>query len=111
MGKFTQVLSTVSLMAAMIAGLSGCGDSDKAPPPAVKPTSPAPLTVGGSVSGLTGSGLVLQLNGANDLPVSVGDKFNFPTVLAKGSAYAVTVKASQIGRASWRETAQIAVAA
>ena len=81
-------------MAAMIAGLSGCGDSDKAPPPAVKPTSPAPLTVGGSVSGLTGSGLVLQLNGANDLPVSVGDKFNFPTVLAKGSAYAVTVKAS-----------------
>lgn len=94
MGKFTQALGTVLLMAAMIAGLSGCGDNEKAPPPAPSAPPPVPLTVGGSVSGLTGSGLVLQLNGANDLTVSAGDKFKFPTALAKGSAYAVTVKAS-----------------
>lgn len=94
MGKFTQVLGTGLLMAAMIAGLVGCSDNEKAPPPAAKPTPPAPLTVGGSASGLSGSGLILQLNGANDLTVSANGKFGFPTVLGKGSAYAVTVKAS-----------------
>jgi hypothetical protein len=48
-------------------------------------------TVGGNVSGLVGSGLVLQLNGANDLPISADGSFTFPTALADGTAYAVTV--------------------
>ena len=49
-------------------------------------------TVGGSVSGLAGSGLVLSLNGgAQTLPVSANGAFTFPTAIASGSSYAVTV--------------------
>jgi 6-phosphogluconolactonase (cycloisomerase 2 family) len=47
-------------------------------------------TVGGSVSGLTGSGLVLQTNGANNLPVSAPGSYVFAT-LPSGAAYTVTV--------------------
>jgi hypothetical protein len=99
MAKLTQTMRAVLLMGIMIAGLTGCDDSEKAAPPA-KPTAPktlspaAPLTIGGSASGLSGSGLILQLNGADDLTVAANGKFNFPKVLAKGSVYAVTVKAS-----------------
>lgn len=49
-------------------------------------------TVGGVVTGLTGSGLVLQNNGGSDLPVSNSGAFTFPAGLASGTAYAVTVK-------------------
>src|ERR1019366_7575773 len=91
MAKFTQTVSAV-LMGAMIAGVAGCDKSEKAPPAA--PLAAATLTVGGLVSGLSGSGLVLQLNGANDLAVSANGKFNFPNALAKDSAYVVSVKAS-----------------
>jgi 6-phosphogluconolactonase (cycloisomerase 2 family) len=47
-------------------------------------------TVGGSVSGLTGSGLVLQTNGADNLPVSAPGSYVFAT-LPSGAAYTVTV--------------------
>ena len=94
MAKFTQTVSAVWIVA-MIAGLAGCGESEQAKP-AIKPVPPPPIphTVGGSVSGLSGSGLVLQLNGANDLSVSANGKFNFPKAPVKGSAYSVTVKSS-----------------
>jgi hypothetical protein len=49
------------------------------------------FTVGGTVSGLTGSGLVLTDNGANDTPVAKNGPFSFTTALASGSAYSVTV--------------------
>jgi len=90
MAKFTQAVRTV-LMATMIAGLSGCGEGEKAAPP---PPPPPPLTVGGSVSGLAGGALVLQLNEANDLTVNLDGKFKFPKPLLKGSTYAVSVKTS-----------------
>ena len=48
-------------------------------------------TVGGSVSGLAGSGLVLSLNGSNDLPIGANGSFTFPGALASGTAYAVSV--------------------
>jgi hypothetical protein len=49
-------------------------------------------TVGGTVSGLTGSGLVLQNNTGDDLSISESGAFTFATALADGAAYAVTVK-------------------
>ncbi len=49
------------------------------------------FTVGGSVSGLEGSGLVLQNNGGDDLAVSADGSFTFATALADGSGYDVTV--------------------
>ena len=56
-------------------------------------------TVGGTVSGLAGSGLVLRNNGGNDLAISANGAFTFPPALADGSAYAVTV-ATQPGSPS-----------
>jgi 6-phosphogluconolactonase (cycloisomerase 2 family) len=49
-------------------------------------------TVGGSVGGLIGSGLVLQNNSGNDLPISATGSFVFSAAVASGSAYAVTIK-------------------
>ena len=49
------------------------------------------FTVGGTVSGLTGSGLVLQNNGGDDLAVSQDGAFEFATALEDFSSYKVTV--------------------
>ena len=50
------------------------------------------FTIGGAVSGLTGSGLVLQNNGTEDLPVAQNGSFVFATPIASGAPYNVTVK-------------------
>ena len=90
MAKFTQTVRKV-LVVTIIGGLAACGEKEVAPPPPPPPTS---FTIGGSVSGLSGNGLVLQLNGAADLSISANGKFNFSKPLAKGSAYSVNVKSS-----------------
>jgi 6-phosphogluconolactonase len=57
--------------------------------------SSAPLatfTIGGNVSGLFGSGLVLVNNGANETAVSNNGPFTFSTAITIGSTYSVTVK-------------------
>ncbi len=50
--------------------------------------------VGGTVTGLTGDGLVLQNNGGSDLALSGSGTFAFPGTLLSGDAYSVTVKTS-----------------
>jgi hypothetical protein len=50
------------------------------------------FSVGGTVTGLTGSGLVLQNNGTEDLPVAQNGSFTFTTPIASGAPYNVTVK-------------------
>jgi hypothetical protein len=50
--------------------------------------------VGGTVTGLSGSGLVLQDNAADDLSISADGTFTFATKVASGSPYAVTVKSA-----------------
>jgi len=47
-------------------------------------------TIGGTVSGLAGSGLVLLDNGSDSLPVT-SNSFTFPTPLASGATYSVTI--------------------
>ncbi|MBH1964726.1 MAG: hypothetical protein I8H77_10350 [Comamonadaceae bacterium] len=59
--------------------------------------APATFTVGGSVSGLTGS-MVLQNNMGDDLSVTSNGGFTFLSALAAGSAYAVTVKSQPAGQ-------------
>jgi uncharacterized delta-60 repeat protein len=51
------------------------------------------LTVGGIISGLTGT-LVLQNNGGDALTVRADGPFTFPTEMAPGGIYAVTVHAN-----------------
>jgi 6-phosphogluconolactonase (cycloisomerase 2 family) len=48
--------------------------------------------VGGTVTGLSGTGLVLEVNGGSDLPVAGDGTFTFAQTLPTGSAYSVTVK-------------------
>ena len=54
------------------------------------------FTIGGSVSGLSGSGLVLRNNGGNNLSIDNDGIFTFSIPLADGSAYLVTVFAQPV---------------
>jgi len=82
------ILSVIILLVIilLIPGCCGGGSSCVVPP--------ATYTIGGSVSGLTSSGLVLQDNGGNNLTVPANaTSFTFSTALASGSPYSVTVLA------------------
>ncbi|MEP7098326.1 MAG: zinc-dependent metalloprotease family protein, partial [Dokdonella sp.] len=57
------------------------------------PAGSGTYTVGGTISGLAGSGLVLTLNGATSLPLSANGSFTFPTALVTGNTYAIAVGA------------------
>ncbi len=56
-------------------------------------------TVGGTVTGLSGSSLVLQDNLGDSLTVSASGAFTFPTALSLGSPYSVTVFTQPAGQA------------
>jgi HJR/Mrr/RecB family endonuclease len=56
------------------------------------------FTVGGSVSGLTGAGLVLQNNGSDGLAISGNGVFTFSVALTEGAAYGVTVATQPSGQ-------------
>lgn len=58
---------------------------------------PSTYTVGGSLSGLTGS-VTLQNNSGDDLTLSTNGGFTFATALADNSAYAVTVLTQPTGQ-------------
>ena len=49
------------------------------------------FTIGGSVTGLSGTGLVLQDNGKDNLTITKSGPFVFPSGITSGGAYAVTV--------------------
>ncbi len=76
--------------------LAGCGGGGggSAPPPPETST----YTLGGTVSGLTGAGLVLRNNGGNDLAIAASGDFSFVTPLASGAAYGVSVYAQPAGQ-------------
>jgi len=66
--------------------LASCGGS-------VRGDGVSRYTIGGVVSGLSGSGLVLQTAGAGTVAVSSTGPFQFATSVTDGTAYAVTVRA------------------
>ncbi len=57
-------------------------------------------TVGGNVAGLTGTGMMLRMNGSIDLPVSGNGAFTFPTALADGSVYTVLIATQPSGQSA-----------
>jgi len=78
----------MSFIAAL--SLSACGgdDADTAPPP-----PPPSYTVGGSITGLAGSGLTLR-NGSETITLTAGAaRFTFANALLAGSSYSVSVGA------------------
>ena len=60
-------------------------------------TTGSTYTVGGTITGLTGTA-VLENNAGNDLSTSTNGAFTFSTPLAGGSAYNVTVKTNPSGQ-------------
>src|SRR5262245_22432785 len=74
-------------------GGGGGGGSSSAPPTVTPPPPPAQYTVGGTVTGLAGTGLELRNNGGNPLAVAASGAFTFSGTQAAGSTYAVTVGA------------------
>ena len=78
--QFVALLGTVTL-----ACFVGCSDDDS-------PTPSTPtFSIGGTVTGLAGSGLVLQNSGGNNLTISSDGSFTFGTEVDDGSNYSVTV--------------------
>ena len=54
-------------------------------------SNPPGFTIGGAVSGLTGTGLVLQNSGGNNLTVTGNGAFTFAQSVQTSTSYAVTV--------------------
>jgi len=53
--------------------------------------------IGGTVSGLSGTGLALSLNGGTNLPVSANGSFTFPGAVLSGATYAAAVAVQPTG--------------
>ena len=70
--------------------LAACQNKDTSPSPT---PDPAPITysVSATVTGLDGTGLVLQNNGGGDITVTANGSVTFASNQASGTAYAVTV--------------------
>lgn len=65
---------------------------NNATPTSLAITKTTEYSIGGTISNLTTSGLVLQNNGADDLTIISGStSFEFPTAVAVGDSYSVTV--------------------
>src|SRR5690606_27652227 len=56
-------------------------------------------TIGGSVTGLSGAGLMLQLNGGHDLAIAADGPFTFATQVPHGQSYVATVASKPDGQA------------
>lgn len=75
------ILMVVSGCSGVVGGNSGSGSS----------TPGGPFSISVTVTGLAGSGLVLQNNGKDNLTINANGSFTFATPIASGGLYAVTV--------------------
>jgi hypothetical protein len=83
-------LRQIVIAAVLSTALYGCGGGDS--------TAPAPTYgVGGTVSGLNASGLVLVNDNDTLTVASNASTFTFPTALPSGSSYSVSVKTDPQG--------------
>ena len=86
------------VLAALLALLAACGGaSEPTPSPAQAAghnanKSTNGYTLGGTVAGLSGNGLVLELNDGSDLPVGADGAFAFPGSAASGTPYSISIK-------------------
>lgn len=73
--------------------LSGCIMLSACTPDYGYLTNNATHTIGGTVVGLRGAGLMLQNNGGDNLAIGSDGNFAFSTALSRGASYTVTVLA------------------
>lgn len=74
--------------------LVACGD--KQPVVDDGGVQPSEVAIGGTVTGLAGTGLTLANNGGDPVAITENGPFAFATRVASGSAYAVTVTAQPV---------------
>lgn len=84
--RVLDALGAVAAGLALGACTGGVGSTDTA-----LPAASTNFNIGGTAQGLTGSGLVLQNDGADNLAVRADGSFVFPTTLITGNSYDVTV--------------------
>ncbi|HTE51523.1 MAG TPA: hypothetical protein VK698_11805 [Kofleriaceae bacterium] len=76
------------------AGDDGPGDPDAGGADAAAADASAPTyAVSGTVAGFAGAGMVLRLNGSTDVEITADGAFSFPSNLADGATYEVTMAA------------------
>lgn len=89
------LLALIPLALTACHGDSSSPKSTETPPPLTITTST--YHIGGTANGFTASTqLTLQNNGGDDLTLSAGGAFNFPTKLAIGTGYNITVKTQPV---------------
>ncbi len=82
----------IGLLFAACIALSACGQSQN------WSRQPAFITIGGTVSGLQSTGLVLENNGIDPLTVAQNGAFTFSLSIANGQPYAVTIATQPSGQ-------------
>jgi len=83
----TRVIRALTLTPVLVA-LSTCGGMSDS-------SVSAPINdyrVGGTATGLSGSGLILELNGGSELTIGANGAFTFASSLSSGTSYSVTIK-------------------
>ncbi len=83
------MVAAMNLSILFFGGSSGCGNTAL---PGSGSVTEANFLIGGTIDGLSGTAL-LQNNGEDDLSIDQDGSFTFPTRLADGSDYDVTVSA------------------
>jgi hypothetical protein len=89
-------IANILLVAFALLALIGCGGGgggSAAPDTSAPPT----FSIGGNVSGLSGT-LVLQNNGGNDLTVNSNGRFTFSRELFSGADFLVTIATQPVGQ-------------
>jgi hypothetical protein len=94
-GRCVRNFYLLCCLAVLAACSNGRGSVDSEQPPSGGAQSG--FTVSGTVAGLDGDGLVVQLNAGNDLAVPNNGTFTFTTQLANAASYNVTVAAQPTG--------------
>lgn len=81
----TKLIPGLLLLTSLL--LAACGGGGGS----TTPTPTGPFTIGGSITGLTGSGLVLRNNGGDDKTITADGSYTFATSVANGGSYNVSV--------------------
>ena len=99
-GLACSLIAVLALFGCSSAAPATKGGPQPTPPittPAPAPT-PSAFTIGGSVSGLTGAGLVLEDNGGDDVAITKAGTFAFATSVQSGQPYSVSIRQQPTGQ-------------
>ncbi len=98
MFKSERTIASIAVSLALLSGCNGGSGSSGGETPSGGTQNPNTFAIGGIVYGLTGTGLVLQNNGGDNLAATTTGTYSFSTQLSNGSTYSVTILNQPIGQ-------------